>query len=646
MALPLLPGPSSSTNRTSRYRLRLEESKDGRRDQIVTMVRERREASERFAQPFRRKLPEWYDLWRGYTTGSWTPTKNNVWIPLIYSTIWSDVARKVATAFSRWPIVSFSGYGPDDMPAARVQEALVNAQLQDADVLSKEIVTFLGGDLYGTAISQVMWDHKEEERENVDFRMLPLSGETVRMMRKERVVTFDGPNYRNIDLLDAFPQPGYREINGNQGMRWFIVRYYLDIDDCLYLASEAGGEVFSMREVQKLINEDGTALPRVDEALMRRFDARQGISPTGSDRYSRPVEMIEMWGMAPNEFAPALGNSVNVVVTVANDRYLFRGGDNPHQHRQKPFLKFSPTPDPHYFFAPGKAEVAHQMQIAGNRFINHQLDAADLLTHPMFLFDRNKGLNPRNLWAGPGRVIGVDGNPAEAVQPLQMDFRTLGVGSEMTRAMWSFIQMGTGVAEDTIMGLDSGGSDRQTAREFMGRREASGTRLMLESVLYDTQYLEKLADMFTAMNLQFLELPREVLILGDSAMHDPVTGEQIDQTRMEIDGSVLNRQYAAKANGTTMSLSTEARKANLMQIFQIVASAPPAVLQSFQMTNFLRAIMREFDIKAVNEFIAKEAPAQVTQGPPQQGGMPNDAQGLMQLIGGGAPSGPSSGAPQ
>lgn len=643
MVMPIMPTSSAKGSGASRYRIDLATTPEGVRDQIIDMVRSRREVSERYAQPFRKKLPEWYDLWRGFTTGSWTPTKNNLWIPLIYSTIWSDVARKVATAFSRWPIVSFSGYGPDDMPEARKQEALVNAQLNDADVISKEIVTLLGADLYGTAITQVMWEHSEEMRNSVSFKSLPLSGQTVRIMKNERVVTYDGPNYRNVDLLDAFPQPGYRDVNGNQGMGWFIVRYYLDIDDCLYLASEQGGEVFSIKEVNRLIREDGTTMPRSDEALMRRFDARQGISPNGQERYSRPVEIIEMWGRCPSEMASEFGGSANVVVSVANDRYLLRAADNPFNHRQKPFLKFSPTPDPHYFFAPGKAEIAHQMQIAGNRFVNHQLDAADLLVHPMFMYDRSKGVNTRNLWAGPGRTIGVDGNPQEAIQPLAMNFNGMAVGSEMTRAMWHFIQMGTGVAEDTIMGLDAGGSDRQTAREFLGRREASGTRLMLESVLYDTQYLERLANIFTAMNLQFLELPREVLIIGSSAMKDPITGQPIDDTRVQIDGSVLNRQYAAKATGSTMTMSAESHKANLLQIFQIVASAPPGMLAAFNMTNFLRTIMAEFGIRNANELINQNPQmSQMMEGQPAQG-MPGTAQGLLQLVGGGSPSGPQSG---
>lgn len=623
---------------------------DGRafRDQILAMVRDRRQSSERYTHSFRRKLPRWYDLWRGMHTGSFSPTKNNLHIPLIYSTIWSDVARKIATAYSQWPVVGFSGFGPDDGPTARKHEALVNAQLRDAEVIEKEIVTFLGGDLYGTSVSQLMWTHEEEVRNPTVFRAMPLSPEVVRQREKQRVVTFDGPNYRNVDLLDFYPQPGYRTINGPHGMQWVIVRYYLDLDQCRFMASDAGGKVFDADEVERLASESAVGRFRADEGLLRRFETRQGISPNNqqSERYSRPVELIEMWGKIPSEFASSFGSD-NVVITVANENYLFRAMDNPFDHRQKPFVSYSPTPDPHYFHAPGKAEIAHGMQVAGNRYLNHQLDAADLLIHPMFIYDRRNFINTRNLFAGPGRIFGVDGDPASSLVPIQMDMKGLQVGAGMTQSLWEFIQLGTGVQEDTVIG--GSGPDRQTAREFLGRREASGTRLMLESVMYDTKYLEPLADNFVSMNSQFLEFPREVLILGESARTDPVTGEPLQDTREKIEGVDLARQYSARALGSTMSISKETQKANDLTMFQVIAGAGDAVLGSFNMVNFLRQMLRNLGYQNVNELIQKNPAAAQMMGQAgvnDAGQVPNDDQGLLQMAGGAAPSGPFSGIPQ
>ncbi len=618
-------------------------------DQLLNLVRARKGTSERATERFKRQLPGWYDLWRGLTTGNFTPTKNNVWLPLIFSAIQSDVARKYATAFAGWPIIGFHGFGPDDEPSARKQEGLVNAQLLDADILQKEIRTFLMANLYGTAISQVMWHKRSESVSATHFKNLPLNSEIIRILKKERAVTFDGPNYKPIDLLDFFPQPGYIDINGNQGMQWCLVRYYLDFDECRFLASEAGGKVFDAAEVEKMRSDGGPVASTFNDGLMRRFEARAGVSNVRYDRdpYTRPVEIIEMWGTVPQEFASRFDGATNVVISVANDKYIMRAVETPFEHRQKPFVKYSPTPDPHYFFAPGKAEVSYQLQIIANRFINHQLDAADLLTHPVMLYNSSMGINPRNLWVSPGRLFKVDALPGQdisnAISPLPMDFRTLSVGDQMTRMAWQFMQMGTGVMESTVMGMDGGGSDRQTAREVMIKREASGTRLMLESVLYDSYYLEPLANMFSSMNKQFLSLPREVTILGDSAIIDPVTQQPIKDTRMRIDASVLNKQYVARAVGSTQSISRESDKANMLTMFQVLAGAQPYLAGAFNMTNFLRHMLRTMGFRNVNEII--QAQPQMQQMLGQQGmeasQMPGNAQGLLPMMGGTMPSGPA-----
>jgi len=600
----------------------------------------------RYGHSFRQKLPRLYDLWRGVYTGNYMPTKNNVHIPMIYSTIWSDAARKMATSFSSFPILSFRGYGPDDVSRARKQESICDAQLRDARCIEKELVTFIGGDLYGTAVSQAMWDHKEEVRTRTDWRAKPLSGEMVRQIMRERVVTFDGPNYRNIDLLDFFPCPNFRSV---YDMPWVIVRYYLDLDEVRFLASKEGGQVFDAAEVARLEREGEMAAGRNDEMLLRRFEARTGFSNQDrfADKWSRPVEIIELWGRIPSDLAGPIG-STNVVISVANDGFLLRAADNPFHNRLKPFFVHQPTPDPHYFYAPGKAEVAEKLQVTINRIVNQLLDAGDLVIHPMLMYNRQKGINPRQLVAGPGRVFGTDGPPSEALAPIPFDMRGMSIGAGQVQMLWNFLQMGSGVQEDTIMGLTGSGGKEQTAREFMGRREASGTRLQLESVMYESNYLEPMGNWFMSANEQLLEVPRQVMILGDAAKADPVSGEDIPVSRETVNGWDLIHAYSARALGSTMSISKQARQSTDLTVFQILAGAQPFVAGAVNMTNFIRQMLRNLDYPNVNEFVKKvpqleEILAQRgVQG--GAGAIPesNDLQGLMALAG--QTSGPATNA--
>ena len=617
------------------------------RDQLIGLVRDRRQASEKYGKGFRMKLPRLYDLWRGVYTGNHMPTKNNVHIPMIYSTIWSDAARKMATSFSSFPVLSFRGFGPDDASTSRKHESIVDAQLRDARCIEKELVTFVGGDLYGTAVSQLMWDHKEEIRSRTDWRSKPISGERVRQIMRERVTTFDGPNYRNVDLLDFYPCPNFRSVFD---MPWVIVRYYLDIDEVEFLASDEGGRVFNASEVARLKRDGAMAPGRSDEMLLRRFESRTGFSDGNQfmDKWTRPVEIIEMWGRIPRSLSGPIG-SPNVVISVGNDGYMLRASENPNHHQLKPFLVHQPTPDPHYFYAPGKAEVAEKLQTTINRIVNQLLDAGDLVIHPMFMYNRNKGINTRNLVAGPGRVFGTDGDPREALMPVPFDMRGMQIGAGQIQMLWQFLQMGSGIQEDTIMGLAGGaGSDRQTAREFMGRREASGTRLMLESVMYEATYLEPMGNMFMSMNQQLLETPREVLILGDAAKQDPVTGEDIPVSRETIEGWDLARSYSARALGSTMSISKQSRQAIDLQVFQVLAGAQPFVAGAVNMVNFLRQMFRNLDYPNVNEFLRKVPQLEeILAQRGMQGGVgavpeSNDLQALAGLAGnaGASPIGP------
>ena len=80
-------------------------------------------------------------------------------------------------------------------------------------------------------------------------------------------------------------------------------------------------------------------------------------------------------------------------------------------------------------------------------------------------------------------------------------------------------------------------------------------------------------------------------------------------------------------------------------MFQVLAGAQPYLAGAFNMTNFLRHMLRTFGFRNVNEIIQKQPQMQQMLG--QQGmtaqQMPGDAQGLLPLMGGGMPSGPASG---
>jgi hypothetical protein len=459
---------------------------------------------------------------------------------------------------------------------------------------------------------------------------MPISGKVVKYLRKGNVVSFDGPETLLIDLLDFFPQPTVSRL---RDMKWVVRRYFLDLDDVRYLASIG---TFSRSELARM-ERDGAIGSQTGElmASVRRFQVRSGMDDETArfmNKYSRPIEILEFWGDVPSELSP--DGVLQRVVTVANRRYMMRNNPNPYNHGLLPFVSFSPTPDLHYFYAPGKAEVVEKLQIVGNRYVNQSLDAADLMIDPMIAYDRSAGLVTKNFYSRPGRLIGVNGNPNNVMQPMQWNFEGLTVADKKLAQMREFLQMGTGIVDDAVQGL--GGDSRQTAREFVGRREAAGTRLMLESRIYEEMMLESIANQFASLSKQFLEPPIEVLILGDGAMLDPDSGMPIPASRETLSGYDMMPSYAARAMGATMGLSKQMQQQNLMQLLQALGSPlGQSLMGQINAVNFFRGIFRVFEVPNINEiFVVNPLLNQFMQSPELQqmlqgrglGGIPTSGQ--------------------
>jgi hypothetical protein len=530
------------------------------------------------------------------------------------------------------------GYGPDDAPIARRREALIHAQMKDCDSFQKAYNFFLTADLYGTAVARWGWTHREQEMIISQQVPLPVANVMTTINRRQNVVTFDGPDWQPLDLLDFFPQPGVRTI---PDMAWVCEREYMDLDQVRALAQpdEDGRVVFDPSEVARMERE-GIGVAKVTDdwkSWRSQGPTLEDESQRYSEKYARPIEIITMWGRIPSELAA--DGVVDRVISVANGNYLLRNRPIPFWSGLKPYGSYSPMPDPHYFFAAGKAEVSAKLQIIANRFTNQQLDALDIFIDPAFFYNTNSGLNTRNLLMRPGKFIPMQGNPQDGIMPVVPNLQGVQLGGQMTGTVWQWMQQGTGIIEDTVQG---GQGNRQTAREYLGRAEAVATRLMLESRLFEEGFLEPLADTFVDLNRQFMTEDREVFILGPNAKMDSVTGLPIpDTTRQTITGWDLVPNYEAKAVGATTRLGRANRQQNLTFLLQ-AASANPISAAAVNWINFFRQVFREFEIDNINELIKSEPEmqkvlaqtgAQRADQVPEAGGQPGGVNQLANFLG-------------
>lgn len=545
------------------------------KEQVLTLVGERVAACRSYYMGHKRKIRRWYDFYKGVNVGPGPAYRNNVYLPMLFATIWSDVALKVQATFGQFPVVNFQSFSQDDLQSASRVTTLISAQMQDANSLAKAVDFYGTGDIYGTAIARDYYDYRTETRQ---FRARVLDQE---IPVTDKKVIFDGPNWEVVDRLDFDPQPGAKSL---ETASYVLHQYFKDFDD---LWDEAN-QPFSMWDL-KAVKELKSS--QIDAAYEDAYAERRSIyrsisakSAVASESFAKPVHIVEMWGKVPAEFA--VNNCRTVVITVANGKHVLRYEANPFATGRFPFIAYSPMPDPHYFDGTGKIEVGEKMQAAANKLMNNKLDVLDLMVSPMMFISDTANIDRENLFSKPGKLIKVNGAVDDSViRPLQVDFRGVQVAWQEIEGLWRQIQLGTGIFDDVVMGAQ--GSDRQTAREYLGRKSAVQSRLALESLLAEKSFVEPLANAFHNMNRQWLPTPKMVQILGNDATVNPVTGMPYPKEPQIVELDDLNVDYRARAVGASQMLNKDALSSQLERVAAL-ATQNPMGLQALNWGNFFK----------------------------------------------------------
>ena len=169
--------------------------------------------------------------------------------------------------------------------------------------------------------------------------------------------------------------------------------------------------------------------------------------------------------------------------------------------------------------------------------------------------------------------------------------------------MWRWMQQSTGIIEDVSQGI--GASDRQTAREFVGRQEAVSTRLALEARLAEVQWLEPLGNAFVGMDRKFLPLPMQVKLIGAHATWDPIAERFIAPEPLNVSAEDLMEDRDVRATGATRTISKQARVMNQQAALPLLA-ANPQVAAAINWRVFVRQFLHLLDIPNVDSMMNTE----------------------------------------
>lgn len=557
--------------------------------QIAKIVTDRWELSKDDSADIRRKIPKWYEQYRGYRKAKAQPFRNQVHIPLTFATIESDVAVKASLIAGQRPIVEFQPSGPEDASGARRTTGLIDGQFINCRFYSKLLDLLRSADIAGTSVIQWFWRRDENTRQQrVAGPINPMTGQQIPIVSTGTFVDFNGPDFEVVDILDFGGEPGKARI---ELMRWVIRRYWLDFDEIKRMAADG---TFDKAAVDEL-GFTGLSSENTAELEGRRLNPgalfTSQTSPDRFDKYSKPVEILEMHGILPDEYVPSDGFN-NRLITVANNRVVLRNVPNPIWAKGIPFTAYCPVPDPYHFYGIGKVEPNDRLQFTASRFASQKLDALDIFIDPMFFYNRLANVDTRKMYTRAGGVVPVDGSPSENIMPVFPDLRGLQISYQEIESLWRWMQISSGVLEDTIIGNQGTQSDRQTAREFLGRSESSQRRLVFETLMCVDQFLLPLAEAFRQLNSQFMDFPTQIRMQGQDAIIDPQTGKPIPPDPMVNLQDVILK-YDMKAQATTSLVGKGAKQQNDMLLLPAIATSPIGMITNWYA--LARKLYTDFD---------------------------------------------------
>lgn len=583
-------------------------------ERVLELVDARWQHALRYNRTLFAKVKTWTDQFRGTQAGRISQFRNNVNIPFTFAMIESFVARLAETTFGAWPIVGFEGYAPEDVPLAKKREVLISAQMKDCDSVRKANDFYLQAAICGTGIARYGW--KNITRKTRYRKMETIApGMRIPVIYEADLTKFNGPDWVPVDRLDFGQQPGIKWI---EDMDWVCHRYYRDWDA---LMEESIGEYtyFNAAGVRRL-KEYPLVGAAADEFTSRRLMFRNDYDymVRANERFAKPVEIIEMHGLVPSEFAK--DGIRERCIAIANNRVVIKNSEAQLPSGEKPFISYCPQPDPYGFDGISKAEIAEKMQRTADRIANQKLDALDLLIDPMYVASNSANLNTQNLFSRAGRILLVDGAANEDnIRALQPDMRGLQAAYTEIAQLFSFMQLGTGET-DVLLGVRPQGDE--TARGVLARQENALSRSTHEAKLADENFVEKLANAFVELDRYLLPVPYQVKILGSMATTNPITGLPYPDQPITMEDGDLVPDYRARAVGSTQMLGKGIARQDWLSILQVIGSNP-IFQQILKWPEIARETFTLFGKRNVNDFIVNQIPLVNQMAAMQQGGGAN-----------------------
>lgn len=532
-------------------------------------------------QQYEEKWLEFYKLYRNYKEDA-IPGRSNLFVPYTFSVIETVVPRIISTLFASRPYIGYIPTNSESVDRAKNMESLVDYQLtQKIGFISIAAEWIKEALIYGTGILKVGWQFEEKEvtrREPIKFLGATLgSRPTV-----TTDIVKDEPLVECIDLFDFYVEPGATSID--------------NANYCIHKVVRDKAHLKRMEELGVYTNIDELE----DESTETGADIRKSeLGEAATDK--KGITLLEYW-------------TDDRVVVVANETTVIRNEPNPYWCKRKPFIRIVDTIDPHNFWGIGEIEPIKDLQHALNTVRNMRLDNVNLIINRMFTIRRYANIDPQQLVMKPGGFIEVEEH--DDIRPIELKNVTTDSYKE-DDLIRQDIDITSGV-NDYVRGTNP--DRRETATTSSVLSQSANERIKLKATLIEDMGLRALGYWLAALNMQFVDRPYTVRLLGDGG---------IDFTELTSDD--INGDFDVIALGSAVDpvVNKSARLHNLIQLYNVFKDNPYV-----NPVEFTKRILEAADIKGDNLLNLKtETVSNSPREPMNEPRLPSGATGMEDELG-------------
>lgn len=576
-----------------------EEIQKRQRDRrTISMVRSFMQRSHRYREPhleLAKQSRELYENWKGLSRS--IIQRANLKLPFGFTIIETQTPQVMDIFFKGGNVLQFKG---EDFQDAQWEDLLTDFhhhQFEEMQFQSKTSVFIKSMLLDGTAVAKVPYRYKEVTTTRRRREIDPISGEYVVVKEPSFDILFDGPDLEIIPIYDFFPDWSVKKPGDITAMRGCVHRMRKTIASLKQAGSYKNLEELENYSIKnKGCNAWGTPYYFDDQGQKDTFERFQGVEEAGiKDEGS--CEIWEYWGLHD----PAGdGKFKECIIVVANGDVIIREEENFYDYKFKPFVACPNYVRENEFYGIPELTAVRSLIKEANQIRNARLDNINLSVNPMWIADRNAGINAKQLFARPNGIVWS--NDINGIKPLPPLDPSIGSREEMA-FIQNDIQNATALVNAAPVASQLGKQFGRSATGVNFIQSFSSSRLGLKARMLSDLYFKRVAWIMLMTNRQFVTDEQWVRV---SDPNSPNPFEQLppDAFYRKYDFSVETSMDNGGPDGQFQKMQS------VSQILQAVESSQPGTIKP---DILLEALLRPILGRQVKRFVRSDGERQQMQ---------------------------------